>query len=86
MSARVLVTSCNSCSLCGLCVSCFLHFYLCIIGMCQKIYDGRHNWTLISLHFNMFYHEFPKRPAFLFIIFFAEVALNVRYTNFYRNL
>ena len=61
-----LVTSCNSCSLCGLCVSCFLHFYLCIIGMCQNFHDVRHNWTLISFFFNRLYHEFPKKIGFPF--------------------
>ena len=70
MSALVLVTLCNSCSLCGLSVSCFLHFYLCIIGMCEKFHDVRHNWTLISLLFNRFYHEFPKKIGFHFYNYF----------------
>ena len=71
MSALFLVTSCNSCSLCGLCVSCFLHFYLCIIGMCAEFHDVRHNWTLISLLFNMLYHEFPKKFSFPFYNYFT---------------
>ena len=71
VAALILVTSCNSCSLCGLCVSYFFHFYLCIIGSCQKFHDVQHNRTLISLLFNRLYHEFPKKTGFPFYNYFS---------------
>ena len=39
--------------------------------MCQKFHDVRHNWTLISLLFNMLYHEFPKTFGFPFYNYFS---------------
>ena len=85
VSALILVTSCNSCSLCGLCVRCVLHFYLCIIGMCQNFHDVRHNWTLFSLFFNMLYHEFPKKFGFPYYNYFSPKLPLTYGTGTYSN-